>query len=115
MIEPVALNDFFAVFFSAAMVILTGGLYALLFAYARVKRKPGLMPFAYLSYIGLFVSVLVLASAANLLGHALWVTVVLLMLVGYLFAPHAVWHLCVGTHCDEAHDFPTPVNSTREV
>ena len=32
MIEPVALADFFVTFFSAAMVIMSGALYALLFA-----------------------------------------------------------------------------------
>ena len=101
MIEPVALKDFFITFFSAAMVIMTGGLYALLFAYARVKSRPRLMPLAYLAYLGLFASVLVLAFAANLFNNSFWTVIVLLMLIGYLLAPHAIWHLCVGTHRDE--------------
>lgn len=101
MIEPVALKDFFLTFFSAAMVILTGALYALLFAYARVKHRPRLMPLAYLAYLGLVVSVMVLAYAANLFSSGFWVFIVVLMLVGYLFAPHAIWHLCVGTHVHE--------------
>jgi len=101
MIEPVALKDFFLTFFSAAMIIMTGALYALLFAYARVKHRPLLMPLAYLAYLGLVVSVLVLAYAANLFSSAFWIFIVLLMLVGYLLAPHAVWHLCVGTHAHE--------------
>jgi hypothetical protein len=101
MIEPVALKDFFLAFFSAAMVIMTGALYALLFAYARVKNRPRLIPLAYAAYVGLFVSVLVLAFAANLFNSSFWTVIVLLMLIGYLFAPHAIWHLCVGTH---AHD-----------
>jgi uncharacterized membrane protein len=98
MIEPASLANFFTIFFSAAMVILLGALYALLFAYARVRRVPRLMPLAYLSYAGLFISTLFLAQAANLLSHPLWATVVVLMLFGYLLAPHAIWHLCVGTH-----------------
>jgi hypothetical protein len=121
MIEPVALKDFFLTFFSAAMVIMTGGLYALLFAYSRVKSRPGLMPLAYAAYAGLFASVLALAYAANLLNHGFWIGIVLLMLIGYLLAPHAIWHLCVGTHRDEAaaeaepvKAFSTAVNS-REV
>lgn len=104
MIEPVALKDFFITFFSAAMVIMTGGLYALLFAYARVKNRPRLMLLAYTSYVGLVISVLVLAMAANLFNTGFWTVIVLLMLIGYLVAPHAIWHLCVGTHRDEAHD-----------
>jgi uncharacterized membrane protein len=109
MIEPVALKDFFLTFFSAAMVILCGATYALLFAYSRVKHQPRLMPLAYLAYAGLFVSVMVLAFVANLFHSGFWTFIVLLMLVGYLLAPHAIWHLCVGTHHDEADDEPVPV------
>lgn len=104
MIEPVALANFFTVFFSAAMVIMTGALYALLFAFSRVKKMPRLMPFAYFVYAGLAISVLVLGDAANLFHSAFWTAVVGLMLVGYLLAPHAVWHLCVGTHEGERED-----------
>lgn len=101
MIEPVALKDFFLTFFSAAMVILCGALYALLFAYARVRQRPRLMPLAYAAYLGLVASVLVLALVANLFATAFWTFIVALMLVGYLLAPHGIWHLCVGTHAHE--------------
>ncbi len=98
MIEPANLANFFTIFFSSAMVIVLGALYALLFAYSRLRDMPGLMPLAYLAYAGLFVSTLALAHAANLLSHPLWGTVVVCMLLGYLLAPHGIWHLCVGTH-----------------
>jgi hypothetical protein len=64
------------------------------------------MPMAYLAYLGLFVSVMTLANAANLFNNIFWSVIVGLMLFGYLVAPHAIWHLCVGTHADEhdAHD-----------
>jgi hypothetical protein len=101
MIEPVALKDFFLTFFSAAMVVVAGALYALLFAYARVKQRPRLMPLAYAAYLGLVASVLVLATVANLLANAFWTLIVVVMLIGYLLAPHAIWHLCVGTHAHE--------------
>lgn len=120
MLEPVALKDFFITFFSAAMVIMTGGLYALLFAYARIKRRPRFMWMAYVSYVALVASVLTLASAANLFNSTFWITIVALMLVGYLLAPHAIWHLCVGTHAHEPDDaddplkrFSTVVKSSR--
>jgi len=108
MIEPVALADFFTVFFTAALVILCGGLYALLFAYARVKNVPRLIPLAYLAYGGLAVSALLLARAANLLDGGFWSVVVVLMLVGYLVAPHGIWHLCVRTHDEEEQDHDVP-------
>jgi hypothetical protein len=106
MIEPVALANFFTVFFSSAMVILTGALYALLFAIARLKRMPRLLPLAYLGYVGLAISVGFLASAANLFHSTFWTAIVGLMLVGYLLAPHAIWHLCVETHPGEDEAAP---------
>ena len=101
MVEPASLANFFTIFFTSAMVILLGALYALLFAFSRVKGHPRLMPLAYLVYAGLFASVQFLAQAANLFNHPVWATIVLLMLTGYLLAPHAIWHLCVGTHTGE--------------
>jgi hypothetical protein len=102
MIEPVALANFFTVFFSAAMVIMSGALYALLFAFSRLKGLPRLLPLAYLAYLCLVVSVAFLAHAANLFHSTFWTVIVGLMLLGYLVAPHAIWHLCVGTHAGEA-------------
>jgi hypothetical protein len=101
MLEPVKLANFFIVFFSAASVILFGASYALLFAWSRIKARPQLLLVAYAAYAGLFFSVITLALAANLLNNGFWTFIVLLMLVGYLLAPHAVWHLCVGTHAEE--------------
>lgn len=98
MIEPVKTADFLMAFCSAAAVILFGALYALLFAYSRIKNAPRLMPLAYAAYTALFVSVITLAVVANLFGSIFWVPVIMLMLIGYLFAPHAIWHLCVATH-----------------
>ena len=104
MIEPVKMADFFITFFSAASVIIFGALYALLFAYSRIKNVPRLMPLAYAAYAVLFASVMELANVANLFGSLFWVCIVILMLVGYLLAPRAIWNLCVGTHADEPHD-----------
>ncbi len=98
MIEPARLSDFFAIFFSSALVILLGALYALLFALSRLKNQRSLLYLAYLSYAGLAASVLALAVFAHLLQHQLWITVVVLMLVGYLLAPHGIWYLCTSTH-----------------
>ncbi|MBK9160437.1 MAG: hypothetical protein IPM27_02545 [Nitrosomonadales bacterium] len=105
MIEPASLANFFTIFFTSAMVIMCGALYALLFAYSRIRKSSKLMPLAYASYAGLFASVLFLADAANLFNHPVWQAVVVFMLVGYLLAPHAIWHLCVGTHAN-AHEIP---------
>lgn len=110
MVEPAELADFFTIFFTSSMVIVLGALYALLFAYSRAEKRPRLMPLAYLAYAGLFVSALFLAQATNLLRHPVWALLVILMLVGYLLAPHGIWHLCVGTH-DTKEEAPPLSNS----
>ena len=96
MIDPVELDNFFVAFFSAAMVILMGACYALFFALGKLWRGQWLMAFAYTAYVLLVFCVLTLADALNLRGS--WQVIVWLMLVGYLLAPHGVWHLCEGTH-----------------
>lgn len=98
MIEPVKMADFFVTFFSAASVIVFGALYALLFAYSRIKNVPRMMPLAYAAYAVLFASVIVLANVANLFGSLFWQFIVFLMLVGYLLAPRFIFQLCVATH-----------------
>ncbi len=104
MIEPVKMADFFITFFSAASVIIFGALYALLFAFSRMKDVPRLMPLAYAAYAVLFVSVMVLANVANLFRSPFWQFIVFLMLVGYLLAPRFIFKLCVATHDSVSHD-----------
>jgi hypothetical protein len=96
LIEPVALQDFFITFFSAAAVILCGAGYAGLFAWARLGNRRRLMRWAYACYATLALAVYVLAGAANLNGT--WTAIAAAMLFGYLLAPHAIWHLCSATH-----------------
>lgn len=99
MTDPVAMNDIFAAALAGAMVIIFGALYALLFAYSKTQNRPRLLAWAYVSYFILFASTLMLARLLNLDGW--WQIVVGVMVVGYLLAPHAIWHLCVGTHQGE--------------
>ena len=83
---------------SGALIVLTGGLYALFYALGCLRKSRRLIHAAYASYAVLAVSSAVLADALNLSGA--WSLVVLVMLVGYLLLPRAIWHLCVGTHKD---------------
>lgn len=98
MIEPVTAEHFLASFVSAAVVILSGAGYAALFAWARLGHRRWTLVAAYLSYAVLVGAVAILAVAANLNG--LWRSVVAVMLVGYLLAPHAIWRLCAATHTE---------------
>ena len=98
--------DFFIIFFSSALIIILGALYALLFAFSFLKNKPHYRYIAYLAYGGLVASTTVLASAANLVNHIFWIFVIALMLFGYFFAPRAIWQLCVATHTPDFDSIP---------
>lgn len=101
MIEPVALQDFVTIFISSALIIMAGAGYALLYAWSRVRTSPSIRRFAYLSYAVLVVSVIALTRAANFSGY--WLTISVVMVVGYFFAPIGIWHLCIQTHQDHTH------------
>ena len=86
---------------SGALVVMFGALYAMLFAFARL-RHPFLMPLAYAAYALFAASALVLANALHLQGF--WLVLIVVMLLGYLLAPHGIWHLCEGTHMEAQRD-----------
>jgi Kef-type K+ transport system membrane component KefB len=96
MIEPVGAQDIMIAAMAGAMVIMFGAGFAFAFAMAKLNKKRSLMGVAYGLYVGLTVSVFVLAYALNLNG--IWWAVTITMLVGYLLAPQAIWKLSVGTH-----------------
>jgi len=95
-IEPVALQDFFITFFASALVILFGAGYAGLYAWAKLRGKPGLLFWAYACYAVLAAAVAVLARAAHFSGE--WRILAGLMLAGYLLAPMGIWKLCQASH-----------------
>jgi Zn-dependent protease with chaperone function len=96
MIEPVALKDFFITFFSSALIILAGAGYALCYAWSKVNTKTGIKITAYSCFIVLMVSVFVLTRAANFSSY--WLSLSMVMVLGYFFAPIAIWQLCQKTH-----------------
>lgn len=98
MIEPVALQDFFITFFSAALIILAGASYALLFAWSKVNPNFRIRIASYVAYAVLILSVAELTRAAQF--HGYWLIISLAMVIGYFFAPIGIWHLCIKTHAD---------------
>ncbi len=95
-VEPVAAGHIMIATIAGALVIMFGAVYALLFAWSRVKSYPKLMIGAYLAYLLFAISVVVMAYTLHLNGF--WYLIVAVMLLGYLLAPHGIWYLCVGTH-----------------
>jgi len=92
--EPVAIDHLFTAFAAGAAVILTGAAYALLFAWSRLRHRPGLMAVAYVAYGCLTAAVLTLAKIFHMSGF--WAAVVVAMLAGYLVAPRIIWRLTVA-------------------
>lgn len=84
---------------AGGLIVLFGAGYALLFALGKLRRSPAAHATSYVSYGLLTVSVYVLSDRLALEGP--WLALVVVILVGYLLAPPAIWRLCVGTH--EAH------------
>jgi hypothetical protein len=107
-VEPVAVQDFLLAVAAGGVIVLAGAVYALLFAVSRIQDRPALMPLAYAAYAVLAAAVFYLARAAHFSGF--WTGIAVLMVVGYLLAPHGVWRLCVGTH--EAERGAAPAGST---
>lgn len=95
MIEPVALENFFITFFSSALIILAGALYALLYAWSKVSDNRVVVFSKYCSWVVLLYSVYTLTQAANFSGY--WVMISAAMVIGYFFAPILIWHLCKST------------------
>jgi hypothetical protein len=97
-IDPVAPTDLAASFIAAALVVVFGAGYAASYAWARLRGRADLLWWAYGCY-GLLVLAVAKLAQVNHLNDA-WQALVLMMLVGYLLAPHAIWRLCAGTHQD---------------
>ncbi len=110
MIEPVALKDFFITFFSSALIIMAGASYALLFAWSKVNQRLLIKVSAYMSYLILLIAVYQLSVAANLKGY--WQIISYVMVIGYFFAPIAIWHLCQKTH--DQPDLTTTLEKKNE-
>ena len=89
---------------AGAGIVLSGALYALFFALGRLRRSPLLSRVAWGAY-GLLVACTVLLTAVLGLGGP-WRWIIAALLVGYLAAPSAIWHLSVATHVDEDRSDP---------
>ncbi len=117
MTEPVLASNIMLSAMAGAMMILFGAFYAFFFAFSRLKNNHRHLLLAYASY-GVFAAfTLVLMHTLNLEGY--WRILTFLLLVGYLLAPHGIWHLCVGTHkhktgekaASRKPDTPSPINA----
>lgn len=96
MLEPVAAENLLAAFAAAAVVILAGAGYAGGFALAKLYPRPMWMRLAWVCYALLVAAVVVITEVMNFSGY--WFALSAVMLIGYLLAPHAIWHLTHATH-----------------
>lgn len=100
MAETMGIENLILGTMAGAVVVLAGALYALFFALGRLQSSNAFMLASLVSYGLLVAAVYVLAVNLRLSGF--WIAVTATMLIGYFLAPRAIWHLCVGTHADDA-------------
>ncbi|HEY5623579.1 MAG TPA: hypothetical protein VIV14_07440 [Gammaproteobacteria bacterium] len=87
---------------AGAMIVISGGLYALLLALGRLRESRRLETLSNFAYLVLALFVVVLAESLAL--ERSWYPVVAVMLVGYLVAPRCIWRLTQSTHADSHGD-----------
>ena len=109
MTETVLAQQFMLAVIAGVLIVLFSALYAFVFAWARLRQRPYLMPVAYAFYACLTAAALILARAFHFSDF--WFSIVLLMLVGYLLSPHAIWHLCMATN--DAENYSENLDSYR--
>ena len=100
MAEALGIENLILGTMAGAAVVMTGAFYALFFALGRMHASNAFSLASHLSY-GLLVGA-VYVLAVNLKLSGFWIAVAGTMLIGYFLAPRAIWHLCVGTHADDA-------------
>src|SRR5262245_33279683 len=95
--EPIHMNatpsfaDFVIAGFSGAAVVSFGGLYALFFAWSRLRPRALWRRLSVLAFALLATALLLLARALHF--DALWNGVALFLLAAYLLAPMLIWRL----------------------
>ena len=86
-----------------AGVVVCGAFYAICLALARLAgmsaKRSVLTGLSYLSYGLLVLNVILFAYFLRLSGW--WLALVVLMVVGYFFAPRFIWRLSVELHKEE--------------
>lgn len=81
---------------AGALIVVCGGLYALLLAFARLRASKRLARLAIAAYLALAAFTFILAASLELARG--WYAVIAAMLIGYWLAPKAIWHLSAATH-----------------
>lgn len=102
MVEPVVAQYILLSAMAGAMVVLFGAVYAMFFAWSKIKKDHRYMFAAYAAYAVFAVFAMIMTFTLHLTGF--WYLVVAVMLVGYWLAPYGIWHLCVATHSEEHNE-----------
>jgi len=103
MTESVEAQQIMLAAMAGAMVVVFGAIHAFLLAWAKLRGSRKHLRLSWAAYACFMLAVVVLAWTLHFSGF--WFIVIFIMLVGYLLAPHGIWHLSVATH---GHDGDTP-------
>lgn len=110
MIEPVELQQLAIAALSAGAIVLFGAAYAVCLALGGLKGLSILRRASYFAYAAVVAATVLFASAMNLGGG--WLLLTVALLVGYFAAPRAIWRLSVATH--ESSELKRPSGGGNE-
>jgi hypothetical protein len=97
--QAASLGELMIAGFSGAAIVTCGGLYALFFAWSRLRPGNLWGRLSGFSFLGLALSLALLAWSLHFDG--LWRAVAAFLLTAYLVAPWLIWRLVRATHGGE--------------
>lgn len=89
-------NELLTAGVAGAIVVLSGGLYALFLALSKMYGRSRDSLLAYSNYLLLCIAFGALSKSLHL--NFAWNLVVIFLLAGYLVSPHVIWKLTQVTH-----------------
>lgn len=93
---PVTVNELGYAMMMGTGILLSGSAYAFLLAIGKLYKKIYYLILAYASYLILSIIALLFSMMLHLEG--VWLIAPVILLAGYLFAPHVILHLCISTY-----------------
>lgn len=112
MTESVEAQHIMLAAMAGALVVVFGAIHAFFLAFGKLQASRRYVRLSWVAYGAFMIATVVLAWTLNFSGF--WFLVVVVMLLGYLFAPHGIWHLSVATHGKDHGHPATPPSSQSE-
>lgn len=103
MTESVEAQHIMLAAMAGALVVVFGAIHAFFLAFGKLRASRRCIRLSWVAYAAFMIATIILARTLNFSGF--WFLVMVVMLLGYLFAPYGIWHLSVATHGKD-HEHP---------